>query len=329
MSSPDKLPLAVKALKVLVNNLQPKDTVSVVTYAGNTAKVLDPTMATNRGAIFEALDSLGAGGGTGMEDGMKTAYDLAIRQKKSGGTSRVIVLSDGDANIGRASHDDILKQIEAYVKEGVTMTTIGLGSGNYNEQMMEQLANKGNGNYYYIDSLAEARKVFGEQVDGTLQVIAKDVKLQVEFDPAKVKRYRLIGYENRDIADRDFRNDAVDAGELGAGHTVTALYELELNGAPEEKLGVVRVRHKKPDAIKAVEDAFPFGAANFKKKVNDGSTDFQFAASVATFAEILRGSPHTKSVNFDWVLEIAQPAAQGREDRLGFVELVKKAKALK
>ena len=329
MNSPDKLPLAVEALKILTNNLQPSDTVAIVTYAGRTAKILDPTGASKRGAIFEALDALGAGGGTGMEDGMKTAYELAMKQKKGGAVSRVIVLSDGDANIGRGSHDEILKQIEGFVSEGVTMSTIGLGMGNYKDTMMEQLANKGNGNYYYIDGIGEARKVFGEQLDGTLQVIAKDVKIQVEFDKTKVKRYRLIGYENRDIADKDFRNDKVDAGELGAGHTVTALYELELAGAPEEAMGTVRVRHKTPDAFKATEDAFPLNASDFKTKVTQASADFQFAASVATFAEILRGSPHVKDVSMDWVLEIATASATpAQEDRQEFLSLVKKAKAM-
>ena len=329
MNAPDKLPLAVDALKVLTNNLKEDDTVAVVTYAGYTSKVLDPTGAENRGAIFEALDSLGAGGGTGMSNGMKMAYDLAIAQKKPGHVSRVIVLSDGDANIGPMSHDDILKQIKAYVDEGVTMSTIGLGMGNYKDQMMEQLANKGNGNYYYIDSIQEARKVFGEQLDGTLQVIAKDVKLQVEFDPNKVPRYRLIGYENRDIADHDFRNDKVDAGEIGAGHTVTALYELELAGAPESELGVVRVRHKKPDAFKATEDAFPIISAQFRDKVADASRDFQFAAAVGTFAEILRQSPHVEGVNYDWVAEIASGAASSDEsDRQEFLAMVRQAKSL-
>ena len=330
MNSEDKLPLAVKALKILTNNLKPKDTVAIVTYAGNTAKVLDPTGAENRGAIFEALESLGAGGGTGMDDGMKAAYELAMKQKHGGETSRVIVLSDGDANIGRSSHEEILKQIEAYVSEGVTMSTIGLGNGNYKDTMMEQLANKGNGNYYYIDSIEEARKVFGDQLDGTLQVIAKDVKLQVEFDPKKVKRYRLIGYENRDIADKDFRNDKVDAGELGAGHTVTALYELELAGAPEEAMGTVRVRHKTPDAFKATEDAFPLNASHFQTKLGSASNDFQFAASVAAFAELLRGRPHVKGVNYAWVLEIATGASSPNQvDRQQFLALVKKAQTLK
>jgi Ca-activated chloride channel family protein len=329
MNAPDKLPLAVESLKILTNNLQPGDTVALVTYAGHTAKLLDPTGLENKGAILEALYGLGAGGGTGMSDGMKTAYELAISQKKPGHVSRVIVLSDGDANIGPSSHDEILEQIQAYVDEGVTMSTIGLGMGNYKDDTMEQLANKGNGNYYYIDSIEEARKVFGEQLDGTLQVIAKDVKLQVEFDPEQVSRYRLIGYENRDIADEDFRDDSVDAGEIGAGHTVTALYELELAGKPASELGTVRVRHKKPDAIKATEDAFAIQGASFRAKFAEASKDFQFASAVAAFAEVLRESPHASELNYDWVLEVAQAGTSpGDVARKEFLTLVEKANAL-
>lgn len=329
MNQEDKLPLAVDALKILTNNLKEGDTVAIATYAGYVEEVLQPTGAQNRGAIFEALDSLGAGGGTGMSNGMKIAYDLAMKQKKPGHVSRVVVLSDGDANIGPMSHDDILDQIKNYVDEGVTLSTIGLGMGNYKDTMMEQLANKGNGNYYYIDSIKEARKVFGEQLDGTLQVIAKDVKIQVEFDPKKVAKYRLIGYENRDIADRDFRNDKVDAGEIGAGHTVTALYELQLAGKPEGAMGTVRVRHKKPSAFKATENAFNLSDAHFRSKISDASPDFQFAAAVGTFAEILRDSPYVEGVNYDWVREVASAAVSpSQSDRQEFLTMVDKARSL-
>jgi Ca-activated chloride channel family protein len=326
MNAPDKLPLAVDALKVLVNNLKPGDTVAIATYAGYVAEVLKPTGAANKGAIFTALDSLGAGGGTGMNDGMKIAYELAMSKKKGGEVSRVIVLSDGDANIGPMSHNDILAGIKKYVDEGVTLSTIGLGTGNYNDKMMEQLANKGNGNYYYIDSIQEARKVFGEQLDGTLQVIAKDVKLQVEFDPVKVPRYRLLGYENRNIADKDFRNDAVDAGEIGAGHTVTALYELELAGAAEGTVATVRVRHKKPDAFKATEDAFPLTDGHFHAKLGQASSDFQFAAAVAAFAELLRKSPHATTLNYAWISEIASASSTpAQTDRQEFLAMLRAA----
>jgi Ca-activated chloride channel homolog len=330
MSSQDKLPLAKQALKILISNLKDGDTVALVTYAGATKIVLEPTGIAQRGRIIAALEDLTSGGGTGMGTGMELAYKMALQNHKRDHVNRVIVLSDGDANIGPSSHEDMLKQIKAYVDEGVTMSTIGLGMGNYKDTMMEQLANKGNGNYYYIDSIQEARKVFGEQIGGTLEVIAKDVKLQVEFNPKAIKKYRLVGYENRDIADQDFRNDKVDAGELGAGHTVTALYEVELvPGSAEDTMATVRIRHKKPEGATATEAAFPMLRKDFRGKLSDAPRDLQFAAAVVAFAEILRGSPYAKNINYDLVLELAQASSSAKEaDRTEFMELVRKAKAL-
>jgi Ca-activated chloride channel family protein len=304
MSSPDKLPLAKQALKILINNLKDGDTV--------------------------ALDDLTSGGGTGMSSGMELAYKMALTNHKRDHVNRVIILSDGDANIGPSSQEEIQAKIKSYVDEGVTMSTIGLGMGNYKDTTMEQLANKGNGNYYYIDNVAEARKVFGEQIGGTLEVIAKDVKLQVEFNPKAIKRYRLVGYENRDIADQDFRNDKVDAGELGAGHTVTALYEVELVAeSKEDTLATVRIRHKKPEGAVASEAAFPMTRKDMKAKLSEAPRDLQFAASVIAFAEILRQSPYAKGLSYDLVLELAQASTSPKEaDRTEFVELVRKAKAL-
>ncbi len=334
MMSPDKLGLAQKSLKILTNNLHKGDTVALATYAGRVAKILDPTGINRRGRILNAIDSLQAGGSTAMNDGLELAYKLALAGFKRNEVNRVIVLSDGDANVGPHSHQDILKSIKHYVDEGVTLSTIGFGMGNYKDTMMEQLADKGNGNYYYIDTKKEARKVFGDQLDGTLQVIAKDVKIQVEFEPKTVKAYRLIGYENRDIADKDFRNDKVDAGEIGAGHTVTALYEIELaDGADAKaanKLATVRIRHKKPAAAKATEQAFVLTRADLHAKLRDASKDFQFAAAVAGFAEILRGSKYAKNLSFDLIEEVAKGAtAAGQTDREEFLKLVKKAKGLK
>lgn len=329
MSQPDKLPMAKQALKILVNNLRGEDTVALATYAGHTATVLNPTNVSSKGRILEAIDSLGAGGGTGMTSGMEAAYKLALSAHKAGHVNRVIVLSDGDANIGPSSHEEILKRIKAYVDEGVTLSTIGLGMGNYKDTLMEQLANKGNGNYYYIDSLDEARKVFGEQADGTLQVIAKDVKLQVEFNPKAVKQYRLIGYENRDVRDQDFRNDKVDAGEIGAGHTVTAMYEIILESGHQEKdTAFVRVRHKEPEGYKASEQVFTLRPMELKSSLQDASKDFQFAAAVTGFAEILRQSPHAKTLSFSLIEEVAKTASSpNQKDRQEFIALVQKAKA--
>jgi Ca-activated chloride channel family protein len=330
MSSPDKLPLAKQALKILINNLKDGDTVALVTYAGATKVVLEPTGMAQRGRIIAALDDLTSGGGTGMSSGMELAYKMALTNHKRDHVNRVIILSDGDANIGPSSQEEIQAKIKSYVDEGVTMSTIGLGMGNYKDTTMEQLANKGNGNYYYIDNVAEARKVFGEQIGGTLEVIAKDVKLQVEFNPKAIKRYRLVGYENRDIADQDFRNDKVDAGELGAGHTVTALYEVELVAeSKEDTLATVRIRHKKPEGAVASEAAFPMTRKDMKAKLSEAPRDLQFAASVIAFAEILRQSPYAKGLSYDLVLELAQASTSPKEaDRTEFVELVRKAKAL-
>jgi Ca-activated chloride channel family protein len=243
MSSADKLGLAKRAMRILVNNLKDGDTVSMVTYAGNTRVVLEPTGLEHKAEIFSAIEDLNAGGSTAMGSGLELAYKLAGRGLKPKTVSRVIVLSDGDANVGRTSHSAILATIAGQVKEGVTLSTVGFGMGNYKDTLMEQLANKGNGNYYYIDSMNQARRVFQEQLGGTLEVVAKDVKIQVDFDKQAVVKYRLVGYENRDVADIDFRNDKVDAGEIGAGHSVTAIYEVEL-GASTRPLATVRIRAK-------------------------------------------------------------------------------------
>jgi Ca-activated chloride channel family protein len=331
MNSQDKLPLAKQALKILTNNLREGDSVALVTYAGATRVVLEHTDASNKGKIIAALDDLTSGGGTSMGSGMELAYKQAMTKVKPGHVSRVIVLSDGDANIGPMSHQDILKQIKAYVDEGVTMSTIGLGMGNYRDTLMEQLANKGNGNYYYIDSIDEARKVFGEQVDGTLEVIAKDVKIQVEFNPKTVAEYRLIGYENRDIRDQDFRDDKVDAGEIGAGHTVTAFYEVVLraNADAQGDWATVRVRHKQPEGHVASEQTFMMSGREVRAKVSEASKDFQFGSSVVAFAEILRRSPYAKGLTFDLVEELAiASSSPNQKDRAEFIELVRRAKKL-
>ncbi len=329
MSSANKLPLAQQALKILTNNLRPGDTVALTTYASGTRVVLEPTGMERRGDILAAIDDLRAGGSTAMNDGLGLAYQQALKSFKRGHVNRVIILSDGDANVGPSSQKEIQAQIAKYVQEGVTLSTIGLGMGNYKDNTMEQLANKGNGNNYYIDSADEARKVFGDQLDGTLQVIAKDVKIQVEFNPKAVTQYRLIGYENRDIADKDFRNDRVDAGELGAGHNVTALYEVVLADGAESLLATVRLRHKQPDGYDATEAAFKLTRADLAAKLSDASKDLQFAAAVAAFAEVLRGSPYVEGMSLALVEELAMAGATSAQaDRQELIGLIKKARAL-
>jgi Ca-activated chloride channel family protein len=264
-----------------------------------------------------------------MASGIELAYQQAMKTVDEESVSRVIILSDGDANVGATSHEDILKMIRGYVKEGITVTTVGFGMGNYKDELMEQFANKGNGNHYYVDSLMEARRIFQQQLGGTLEVIAQDVKLQVEFDPAQVARYRLVGYENRAIADIHFRDDKVDAGELGAGHTVTALYELELKPNAGDKLATVRVRAKKPRGEKATESAFPFSGKALASTFASASEDLRFATAVMGAAELFRRSPHAQRWSFEQVRKIAREATPaGNAERQEFLQLLEKAEPL-
>ncbi|MCY1078520.1 vWA domain-containing protein [Archangium lansingense] len=328
MSQQDKLPLAKEAMKLAVKNLNENDTVAIVTYAGNTRDVLSPTPATNLEAIYKAIDTLESGGGTAMGSGMQMAYKHAVKKASGNAVARVVVLTDGDANIGpNVSADAMLNSIQGYVKEGVTLSAIGFGMGNYRDDLMEKLANKGNGNCFYIDSYKEAKKVFETQLTGTLEVIAKDVKLQVEFDPKMVSRYRLVGYENRDIADKDFRDDKVDAGEIGAGHSVTAVYEVELTGE-KAPLGTVRIRAKAPNGTEAAEQAFPFEQRMMRATLDGASADFRFALAVAATADVLRGSPSAQGWNLATVQKLAEGAVEGQADREEFTKLVARARGL-
>ncbi|WP_240360192.1 vWA domain-containing protein [Pyxidicoccus caerfyrddinensis] len=329
MQSPDRLPLAKRALRMLVDNLRDGDTVALVTYAGNVRRVLPPTGMEQKAHIHAAIEDLSAGGSTAMASGIELAYQEAMKTLDGGSLSRIVILSDGDANVGSTNHGEILKRIRGHVKEGVTVTTVGFGMGNYQDTMMEQLADQGNGNHYYVDSLLAARRIFQEQLGGTLEVIAQDVKLQVDFDPAQVSRYRLVGYENRDIADRDFRNDRVDAGEIGSGHTVTALYEVELKPGAGEGLATVRVRAKRPRGESATERAYRFPAAALASTFKEAKADLRFATAVMGAAELLRRSPHADRWSFESVREIARAATPaGNAEREEFLSLLEKARPL-
>ncbi|RKH11002.1 DUF3520 domain-containing protein [Corallococcus sp. CA053C] len=328
MASSDKLPLALESIKIAVKNLNENDTVALVTYAGSTRDVLAPTPATDVKKIHAALDTLAAGGGTAMGSGMETAYKHAVKKASGSVVSRVVVLTDGDANIGpNLSAKDMLASVQKYVSEGVTLTTVGFGMGNYHDSLMEQLADKGNGNSFYVDSMKEARKVFETQLTGTLEVIAKDVKFQVEFNPKAVSRYRLMGYENRDIADKDFRDDKVDAGEIGAGHTVTALYEVELTGEAQE-LATVRIRAKAPNGTEAKEQAFPLTRSQLKASLEAASPDFRFAVAVGATADILRAAPAAEGWSLATAQKLAESAVGTDSDRTEFVKLITQARAL-
>lgn len=333
MQSEDKIELVRKSLKMLVNHLQPQDTVAITTYAGGVSLVLPPTQISDKSVILSAIEGLGASGSTAMEAGIDLAYKQALNSLEPKSINRVIICSDGDANVGRTSPTEILKQIEGYVEQGITVSTIGFGMGNYKDTMMEQFANKGNGNYYYVDGISHAKRIFVEQLTGTLQVIAKDVKVQVEFNPASVLEYRLVGYENRDIADEDFRNDEVDAGEIGAGHMVTAIYEVKLQKQPTKELATVRLRYKTPDANKqtpAEEVVASLDLTRIEQNFNSTSEDFRFSIAVAAFAEILRNSQAAKDWSLDKIANIAETALQtNNKERQEFFQLVKKAQKLK
>ncbi|WP_437648156.1 vWA domain-containing protein [Sorangium sp. So ce362] len=333
MHAPDRIELAKKSLKMLTESLKPGDTVALCTYAGSVREVLAPTGIESKGKILAAIADLSAGGSTAMASGIDLAYRLAERTLVKGHINRVVVLSDGDANVGPTSHDEILKTIKRARDKGITLSTIGFGQGNYKDLMMEQLANQGDGNYAYIDSEAQARRVFSEQVGGMLQVIARDVKIQVDFDPRFVKSYRLIGYENRNVADRDFRNDKVDAGEIGAGHSVTAIYDVELKASAQKGEGaapvVVRLRHKAPLGSDVAEETLVKMAPGAIAPTFDAApADLRFASAVAGFSEILRHSPHARSWRLSDVEKIARAAASSKGDQQEFLGVVRRAGAL-
>jgi len=335
MESADKLPLAQKSLKMLVEQLRPTDSVALVTYAGSTSLVLPATSAENKAKIMTAIDRLSSGGSTAMGAGLDMAYEQAMKGLRPGAIARVIVCTDGDANVGTTSPKGMLGIIEERAKSGITLSTIGFGMGNYRDDMMEQLADKGNGNNFYIDSPAAARKVFVEDLTSTLQVAAKDTKLQVDFDSKLVARYRLVGYENRNIRDEDFRKDDVDAGEVGVGHQVTALYELELTpkalaGTPKP-LAMVRIRHKAPDAgenDKATERAFAM-ESGWSTTFDSAPADFRFAFAVAAFADVLRGAEDAQTWSLDDISKVAKLTANGDPDRMELVSLIERAKQLR
>jgi Ca-activated chloride channel family protein len=356
MSDANKLPLVREAMKLLAEQLTENDRISIVVYASSTGCVLEPTTGNNQREIREAIDRLQSGGSTNGSGGIQQAYEMASRNFIKDGINRVILATDGDFNVGVTNRDELVKLITEQAKSGVFLTTLGFGMGNLKDATLEQLANKGNGNYAYIDDMREAKKVFVEQLNGTLVTIAKDVKIQIEFNPAEVASYRLIGYENRILAAEDFNDDKKDAGEIGAGHTVTALYEIvpadaaahaeaqpavdPLKYQPQPaaetqpaKLGdgellTLKLRYKQPDGdtSKLIETVVrdshqPYGKA---------TADFKFASSVALFGMILRNSPHKGTGTIDAAEELAREGLSKDDGgyRTEFVELIERAKQL-
>jgi len=325
MADSDKLPLVKQSLRLLVDALAPDDTVALVTYAGSTRVVLEPTRLSRRSEILEAISALDAGGSTAMASGIDLAYQQALATLSPDSVSRVIVLTDGDTNVGPTSFEELLSIIAGRAREGVTLSAIGVGMGNYKDSLLEQLADKGDGNYFYVDRLAEARRVFQEQLGGTVEVIARDAKVQVDFDPARVERYRLVGYDNRAVADGAFRDDEVDGGEIGSGHAVTALYELVLRGERASgEVAVVRVRAKPPRGGEASEWTQAVAAGAARSSFAGASADFRFAAAVMAAAEILRHSPDAEGWDLGQVRAVARAAAGDSPERAELVSLLAK-----
>ena len=350
MNQANKLPLVQSAMRMLVEELNENDRVAIVVYAGAAGLVLPSTTADQKTTILSAIDRLRAGGSTNGGQGIELAYQVAKANRIEGGTNRVIICTDGDFNVGTTSQSDLVALIQAKAASGIYLSVLGFGTGNYKDSTMEKLADKGNGNYAYIDSMLEARKALVQQMGATLITIAKDVKIQLDFNPSRISAYRLIGYENRIMANEDFRDDKKDAGEIGAGHTVTALYEIvpvgvespARNSKPSEfvevvpKEGVnpatlltVSLRYKQPDGDTSQEFTIPL---NHEKdsQIPAASSDLQFATAVAAFGMLLRKSKFAGQADWDWVVETAQSSEGEDHDgfRAEFVSLAKKARMM-
>ncbi|HYF33985.1 MAG TPA: YfbK domain-containing protein, partial [Prosthecobacter sp.] len=366
MNQPNKLPLVQQSLRMLTEKLGEEDTVSMVVYAGSSGLVLPPTNGMNKSEILAAIDRLQAGGSTHGSAGLRLAYDQAVSGFIKGGVNRVILCTDGDFNVGISTPEELEKLITEKARSGVFLSVLGYGAGNLKDRTMETLADKGNGNYAYIDSLSEARKVLVQQMGGTLVTIAKDVKIQVEFNPRVIRGYRLIGYENRLLAKEDFNDDTKDAGEIGAGHTVTALYELvpanlppgaeprgvvddlkyqprpaapaaaaappaeavPLDDARAKEALTVKLRYKEPEG--ATSRLIEVPVNDDARRIDAASSEFKFTAAVAGFGLLLRHSSYAGSLTWETVRDLAQ---QGKgTDTHGyrgeFLQLIEKARGV-
>ena len=348
MNAPNKIGLLKKALKMLCNEMRPQDRVAIVAYAGAAGLVLPSTPFSDKRKILDALDRLSAGGSTAGGAGIKLAYKIAAQNFMEQSNNRIILCTDGDFNVGVSSTSELERLIVEKRKTGIYLTVLGFGTGNYKDNRMETLADKGNGNYAYIDNIMEAKKVLVNEIGATLFTIAKDVKIQVEFNPAYVKAYRLIGYENRLLADEDFKDDTKDAGELGAGHTVTALYELvpansktsvrkvdelryqsthtKSSAYNNGELMWVKFRYKKPDEEHSQELVHSIKVSDADKT----GDNFMFSAAVAEFGMLLRNSKHKGSSTYEQVISNAEKAKGTDKDgyRAEFIQMVKRAKGL-
>lgn len=343
MMSADKLPLVKAGMRLLVDQLREEDRVAIVTYAGSAGIALQPTSGARKGEIIAAIEELEAGGSTAGAEGIITAYDLAKQNFSRKANNRVILATDGDFNVGVSSDGELQDLIESRRNNGIYLTVLGFGTGNIKDSKMELLADKGNGNYSYIDSLAEARKTLVREMGATLLTIAKDVKIQVEFNPAHVGAYRLIGYENRILQSQDFNDDKKDAGELGAGHSVTALYEIippgeEIPGASVDalkyqttstrsaggELATVKLRYKAPDG-----ETSQLLTRTVSNAVEPRMSDnLQMASAVAQFGLLLRDSPNKGTSSFESVVQLAEAVAGRDQDRRDFLSLVARARQI-
>ncbi|MFN8578035.1 MAG: VWA domain-containing protein [Candidatus Sericytochromatia bacterium] len=348
MEDENKLPLLKSAYKLLVNELREQDRVSIVAYAGSAGVVLEPTSGIYKDKIIQAIDNLQAGGSTAGGEGIELAYKLAEQSFKENGNNRVILATDGDFNVGASSEGELIRLIEEKRQKGVFLSVLGFGMGNYKDSKMEQLADKGNGNYAYIDSIKEAKKVFVEQMGSTLLTIAKDVKIQIEFNPNKVQAYRLIGYENRKLNNEDFNDDKKDAGEMGSGHSVTALYEIVPVGINSKYIkSVDKLKYQETNkTIESVNDEILTVKFRYKNPKEDKSnlitktlkdqeiqlskvsSDLRFALSVAQFGMILRNSEFRGNSTLNDTLSLASSSVNNNDYRKEFFKLVEKYQGL-
>jgi Ca-activated chloride channel family protein len=348
MYDDNKLPLLKRSMRIMVEQLRPQDRVSIVAYAGSAGLALESTPGGKKEKILSAFESLQAGGSTAGGEGIQLAYRIAKENFIPGGNNRVILCTDGDFNVGVSSTSELERLIEEKRKDAIYLTVLGFGVGNYKDSRMETLADKGNGNYAYIDTLQEGNKVLGKEIWGNLFAVAKDVKIQIEFNPATVREYRLIGYENRMLARQDFNDDSKDAGEMGSGQTVTALYELvppqaaptgtispdplvfqNTNLIPSEDLAVFRLRYKEPDdrSEESTLVETRINATLLSKPLAENDEDFRFASAVAEFGMLLRESPYKGDSSWTTVLERAR-TSKGTDPegyRAEFVRLVEMA----
>ena len=346
MDAPDKLPLVKQTLRLLTEQLRPQDKVTIITYASGEKLVLEPTSGDQKDKILRVIDALQASGATAGEQAIQLAYQQAEKAMLKNGINRILLATDGDFNVGITDFSTLKGMVAEKRKSGISLTTLGFGTGNYNEQLMEQLADAGDGNYSYIDNKNEAKKVVQRQLSSTLATVAQDVKIQVEFNPATVKEYRLVGYENRMLKQEDFNNDKVDAGDIGAGHNVTAIYEIipvgqqgwlsdsryqtptKTSAGNTSEYAFVNVRYKLPNQDKSIllNHSVPVG----RKSLSQASNDTRFAIAVASYAQQLKGGEYNGAMGWDQIIQLAQQSAKPdpylmREE---FVELAKIAKNL-